>query len=394
MRKLLCRLGMSVFALVAFGLLPFGAKALTISPPLIDHQLDPGNTVLEVIKIYNEDEFPITVYPLLRNFTASDKENGEPRFLPPEVDDNGTGLAKWVTIDTQPLTIAPKQRTNLPLAINVPGDALPGGHYGAVILSTEPPTSSTGIGVAQQLGSLMLIRISGEVVEDGRIAEFSFQKPKVWYNHLPVDFSLRFENNGNTHLRPTGNLFIYNMFGKQVASIQVNDSYRSVLPRSIRKFDFGWQKAKVSEEEGGLMKEWKNFAIGKHKAVLVLYYGNDNKMVTDTRTFTVWPWRLMTMAGAALLILIGLIVLLFKAYKRSIIAKMEKLGAKKSDKKADKAEREKLEQELREKLEKEMRQKLEKEMKQKPGSDKPEDKNKGDSEDKPHTELPPELRAE
>ncbi len=323
-------------------LLPTGAKALTISPPTIDHQLNPGDTVLEVIKVFNEDDKPITVFPLVENFTAGTEEKGQPQFYPAEEDKDGTALAKWITVDTQPLTIQPMERTNLQLAINVPKDAQPGGHYGAVLLSTTPPEERTGVGVASQLATLILIRVSGDVKEIGSLAEFGYAHPQVWYNYRPVDFFIRFENSGNTHLRPVGNLFIKDMFGRQVASIPVNTpDYQSVLPNSIRRFDFGWQGGPVAASDGELAKEWQGFGFGKYKATLVLNYGNEQKLIVDEREFSIWPWRILTIAGAGLLVLILLILVLGRLYNKSIIAKYKKMMDKEKKKPAEAKEEEK-----------------------------------------------------
>jgi Sec-independent protein translocase protein TatA len=391
MNKLIKRLSLSAATLCAgFLLFPAAASALTISPPLIDHQLNPGDTVLETIKIFNEDPYQITVYPLLRNFTAGEEENGEPVFLPPEVEDNGTGLADWISLDTQPITIGPKERTNLAIAINVPRDAEPGGHYGAVILSTEPPSNRPGVGVSQQLGSLLMVRVSGEVKEDGRIAEFSITNKKVWHNYLPINFMMRFENSGNTHLRPAGNIFITNWLGRQVASLNVNPDFRGVLPRSIRKFTADWTKGNFSEGQSELEREWKNFALGPHKATVVVYYGNQNKMVLDELEFTVWPWRLMAIGGGILVLLVLLLIMGFKNYKKNLMRQLEAMAGKGKPSKSDRQKQADMEAELRAKLEKELREKLEKEMKANAGEP-PAAEDKPD--DKPPTDLPPELQA-
>lgn len=391
MKNFFKRLSISAATVCASLLLfPAAASALTISPPLIDHQLNPGDTVLETIKIFNEDPFPITVYPLLRNFTAGEEENGEPVFLPPEVEDNGTGLADWISLDTQPLTVGAKERTNLAIAINVPRDAEPGGHYGAVILSTEPPSNRPGVGVSQQLGSLLMVRVSGEVKEDGRIAEFSITNKKVWHNYLPIDFKLRFENSGNTHLRPAGNIFVTNWLGRQVASLNVNPDFRGVLPRSIRQFGAEWSKGAISATDSELKKEWRNFALGPHKATMVVYYGNENKMVIDELEFTVWPWRMMAIGGGILILLIALLIMGMRNYKKNLLRQLEKMAGKGKPSKSDRQKQADLEAELREKLEKELREKLEKEMKTNAG-ELPAEEKKDD--DKPPTELPPELQA-
>ncbi len=306
-----------------------GAKALTVSPPYFDYNLNPGDTVLDVIKLYNESPDPISVWPVLMNFTADDKEEGAPQFYEAGTDPYGTQLADWITVDKKPIKIGPYERANVSFAINVPKDrAQPGGHFGAVMLSMQPPDAKAGVGIGSQIAALILVNISGDVREVGSIAQFGFKDPKAWYNYLPVDFFLRFQNSGNTHLRPVGNLLIYDWIGRQVASIKVNQDFRSVLPQSIRRFEFGWQNTETDPKWSGLEKEWRNFAFGKYKAVLVLNYGQKNQIVTDEREFTVWPWRLMLIGAGIVLVLFLIFKLIMKAYKKSIIKNYEKMHTK------------------------------------------------------------------
>jgi len=331
MRKILTTLfGLGLFAVL---LLPRGASALTVSPPYFDFALNPGDTVLDVIKVYNEsDAETVTYYPVLLNFTADEAEGGSPEFYPADEDPMGTALAPWITVtDTGPITLGPKERANIQFAINIPTDRVqPGGHYGALLLSNEPPDPEGGtVGIASQVGVLILLRVSGEVREVGRIAEFGFRDPQVWYNYLPVDFFLRFENAGNTHLRPTGNLFIENWYGRQVAALKVNESFGSVLPNSIRRFTFGWQNFDLDKGVSELLKEWRNFALGKYKATLVLNYGFSNSVITDERVFYVWPWRLMTVFGVGVIAALILLTLLKHAYDISVIRSYEKRQKKK-----------------------------------------------------------------
>lgn len=317
----------TIFALAAAVLvMPHAVSAVTISPPHFDYSLNPGDTVLDVIKVYNEDSAPIILYPIVQNFSYKEgDEQGTPDFYAASEDRDGTAMAKWVTVEASPVVIQPQQRANIPFSINVPAEKVqPGGHYGAVILSTAPPEQRDGsVGIGQQIAALVLVRVSGEVREVGSIAEFGFKDRRLWYNYLPVDFFVRFENAGNTHLRPTGNLFIKNMFGRQVAAIKVNEAFSSVLPLSIRRFNFGWQKAASAEGKSELWKELHNFAFGRYKATLVLNYGQMNQVVVEEREFSVWPWRLMSVAAVSVLVLAFAGTLLLRAYNRSIIRKYE-----------------------------------------------------------------------
>jgi hypothetical protein len=322
------RLYGTIFGLaLALLILPRGADAVTISPPYFDYSLNPGDTVLDVIKVYNEDPYPITLYPQLMNFTATEgEEGGTPSFYPAGEDPYGTALAPWITVDTdEPFTIQPNERANIPFAINVPKDgAQPGGHFGAVVLSTTPPEQKGGeVGIGQQIASLILVRVSGEVREIGAIAEFGFADKQVWYNYLPVDFFLRFENSGNTHLRPAGNLFIKNWYGRQVAAIKVNPEFGGVLPNSIRRFTFGWKHIVNPDGTSDLWREWHNFALGKYTATLVVNYGSTNQILSDVRTFYVWPWRLMLIFGAVIAIVLILFWVLKAMYDRAVIKKYE-----------------------------------------------------------------------
>jgi hypothetical protein len=311
------------FALAALFLLPSPTAALSFGPPSTDLDMDPGQTFRGTLQAFNEDAAAITVYPLVMNFEADIEEQGTPQMYPANEDRLGQGLATWVTLDRSAITLAPGDRKELSYSITVPKGAQPGGHYGAIILSTKPPGQREGsVGIDQQIASLLLVRVSGEVQEKGSIAEFGFVDAKVSYDHLPVDFFMRFENAGNTHLRPVGTLLIQDVFGREVATIRVNDALRSVLPLSIRRFEFGWSRTQEDASEWSeLTKEWKNFAIGKYTATLILNYGTTDQIVTDQRVFYVWPWRLMSLVGFGAVILALFFPVLKGRYDNKLVIK-------------------------------------------------------------------------
>ncbi len=319
-------LGIAILAVI---LLPRGADALTLSPPYFDYSLNPGDTVLDVIKLFNEGRATETYYPIVMNFSADDDEAGAPQFYAPEEDRMGQGLADWIQVDPSPIVIPAGGRANVQFSINVPkDDATPGGHYGAILLSTAPPADmERGIGVSQQLASIMLVRVSGEVQEVGGIAEFGFKNPQVWYNHTPIEFFLRFENSGNVHLRPTGNLIIKNWLNQNTESIKVNPEFKSVLPMSIRRYEFAWGNTdkKRLANMSPIEREIKNFGLGKYSVQLIINYGSTNQVLVREKTFYVWPWRLMVFFGVGLLVLLVIAWILKRAYDKSLLRKFEKM---------------------------------------------------------------------
>jgi hypothetical protein len=247
----------------------------------------------------------------------------------PDDDKNGTGLAKWVKTDLQPITLEAGARENISFAINVPKEnAQPGGHYGAILFATTPPKADGTVGIGGQLGCLMLLRVSGDVKEAGVITEFGFSDKKLWYNYRPIDMFVRFENDGNSHLRPTGNLFIKNWYGRQVATLKVNDKFASVLPHSIRKFGVNWEGKQRGDDKGGfiseLKKEWNNFGFGKYHAQLVLTYGTKNQLVGADREFTIWPWRIMLVVALILVVAALIFFVGMKRYNEGVIKRYER----------------------------------------------------------------------
>lgn len=321
-------LGLAMFA---FLLLPAGASAVTVTPPQFpDFLLNPGDSAVGVIGVTNEGSTTEVFYPVKMNFSADQLEGGTPQFYSPDEDRMGQGLAQWITVSAEPIVLEPGERTDVTFVINVPEENVqPGGHYGAIMISSSPPDEEGGmVGVASQLATLIMVRVSGDVREVGSISEFSFKEPKVWYNHLPIDFILRFENAGNTHLRPTGNLIVTNWLGNKTTSIKVNEDFKSVLPMSVRKYEFGWHKGPLNDEMSGLNREWHNFGLGKYKAQLILNYGSTNQIIVDEREFYVWPWRLMILAGIGLLTILVLLTIMKHSYDKSLMRKYEKMQLK------------------------------------------------------------------
>ena len=142
------------------------ALALTISPPVFELEVDPGNILQESIKIFNETDKEVTLYTSTADFTAKKDKEGLPEFLAPE--ESQGDLADWIQIEKGPIVILPFEERRIHFLINVPASADPGGHYSAIFFNTEPPSTegeAGAIGISGKLGSLLLVRVSGDIIE-------------------------------------------------------------------------------------------------------------------------------------------------------------------------------------------------------------------------------------
>lgn len=308
---------LAILAALVLGLAPMTASALTISPPLMEFDARPGDSIVDVVKVSNETDEPLVLIGSVQNFKAMD-ETGTPEFT---LATEPTDLASWIKFDEKEVTLAPGERKSILFTINVPGDAEPGGHFAGILWATggAPAEGGSAVGLIAKTGTLVLVRIAGEIQETGRIIEFSTGKTS--YSYLPVDFNIRFENTGNVHLKPAGEVQIRNMWGGKVASLEVNKDLANALPNSIRKYDAAWQKSEMPSGASEWQKERENFAWGKYTATVIMNYGVGGQVVTAEKSFWVFPWLVTLFYLVLLVIVVLLLTLGVKKYNKWLLKK-------------------------------------------------------------------------
>ncbi|MCK4892047.1 MAG: hypothetical protein KAS78_05250 [Candidatus Pacebacteria bacterium] len=315
------------------------AIAFTVSPPRAELFADPGQKIEDAIKIFNETNEAITVYTSTANFIAKEGVEGVPRFL--TLEEKEGDLAEWFEIQEGPITLLPAERKIIQYSINIPENADPGGHYAGIFFGTQIDMGEgkTGAGLSGKTGVLILLSVAGDIKEKGVLEKFKLNDERNFYEHLPVNFVVGFENFGNVHLKPQGEIVIKDILGRISASIDVNKrkigSGANILPSTIRHFESSWIKNDIEKEPRGFLEKLKaekqNFALGRYKANLNLVYGSGNESVQASIVFWVFPWHLMLVSAIAIIILLMFIIFAIKKYNRWIIKKAIK------ERKAEKA---------------------------------------------------------
>lgn len=282
-------------------------QGLEISPPLIEFSADPGQTISTKIKLRNVTQNNLITKGSVDDFVASDKEDGQPKLL---LDANNTSpysIRAWVKTISD-LKILPKEQKVEEVTINIPSDASPGGHYGVIRFAAVPEgLDSTGVALSASIGTLVLINVSGDVKESAKIVDFyvtNNNKKGTFFEYGPVSFVERINNTGNVHFKPSGEVIVRNTFGKQVASLKINDPPGNILPNSIRKF--------------GQNLKTKNM-FGRYKATLTVLYGSTNKTMQQTISFWVIPYKLIAAILLGIIILFILLRFILKGYKKHVL---------------------------------------------------------------------------
>jgi len=295
------------------------ATSLTITPPFFTLNVSPGDAWASSIRVVNTNASNLPVVATVMGFAPSD-EQGHGTFQKlSDVAGDPDALANWITVSPSSAIVPPDGAVDIPFSVVVPKGAAPGGHYAAVLIGTEPvgeagtsSISSVGphVGVSSFISALIFVTVSGDIKEAGNIEEFSTDKS--WYQDPNVDFTIRFANTGNVHVRPVGQIQIYNVFGKEQGTIAINQGgdLGYVLPSSTRKFDESWQ---------GPENLWD---IGPYTAVVTLAYGSDGtKSASQSITFWVLPVGKLAEDVAALILIIGCFIFFLRRYVKKMLAR-------------------------------------------------------------------------
>jgi hypothetical protein len=270
--------------------------AVTIAPAKIEFNVNPGEEIKFSIYTRNDGEAVAYLYSVVKGFTED--EAGTKIWVEdaPEIE--------WVKIPEK-VSAPPGEMIEVPVVINVPQDSPPGGHFLAIGFGTMPEKQKgSGVAIGVNVLSLVYINVSGNRIDKISVSEFNAKKV---YFSFPVKFGYKIKNEGNTYVRPTGEVEISNVFGKLVANLKVNERELQILPG----------------KEKGLENEWKtNFAFGPYKAKFNINYGlNQSQNLVFNYWFFMFPVKAIIIALALIIFVFFIFPRLVRNYNEYIIRK-------------------------------------------------------------------------
>ena len=261
-------------------------QGVGISPLTFELTANPGDIIVNQLKVYNPNESTIGIKMEVEDFTVTG-EIGHVKIEPAETETYS--IARWVTMEPEKFVLGPREQRFIAFTIKIPENAEPGGHYGSILAGTTAVIGEefTGTTIAGRVGALVLLSVSGEVEEHLTVEEFH---DSGYSEYGPIDFTMRFENTGTIHVKPKGYITIVNWLGRKVADLEIPQ--RNVLPDSIRKIETSWNQKWL----------WG----GKYTATLSGSYGISNIPFSPVViTFWAFPWK----AGIGILLFIIFFIL-------------------------------------------------------------------------------------
>lgn len=264
------------------------ASSLIVSPPRVDLEGKPGEVLQQTIKVTNSSDKTITLSSKAVDFIVSDS-SGTPIQITTSA--SGRYLASpWFILDKPELTLDANQSASVITIIEIPQNALPGGHYAGVFFAPKDKgvLGSTGAVVTPQIGSLFGITIAGDIKYDALIKEFSASNNISEFG--PIDFSATIENQSDTHIKPKSNIVIRDMLGRKLADLPLDEL--NIFPFTTRTIKGTWDTI---------------WGLGRYTATLDAVYG-PGLVATRTIHFWIMPYRLIATILVILLVLIALFV--------------------------------------------------------------------------------------
>jgi hypothetical protein len=289
-------------------------QALEIAPPVLTMTANPGDTINTQIQLRDVSTSPLIVTSAINDFAAQG-ESGEPKIDVDNTETSPYSIKAWVKAFPQ-LNMKSQETQKLPVVINVPKNAAPGGYWGVVRFTASPPgIDGQGVSLAASLGSLVFVRVNGDAKENMSIEQFYASEPgkdspASLFESTPLDFVLRIKNNGNVHEQPMSQVRIKDMFGKDVGAVNINLEGKNVLPGSIRKFSAPLDKGTLGTR----------MLFGKYTAEITTTYGSGTSKQTVTQKLDFWviPYRLIILIIAGLILLFFILRAVIRNYNRRI----------------------------------------------------------------------------
>lgn len=279
---------------------------LTAMPPRLGDDLSlkiaPGKKFQTAVKVRNNSNKAFTINTAIDDFVIG--EDGETPIVITEEVDYRWSLKNWLILAPDFQVLQPKQTGIINVIIEVPEDALPGGHYAMIThkpvgLNGEKFQDSASSLIAQRVGTLLYVVVEGPVNEEAFVRDF---KMPNFTEYGPVSLSFTVDNQSDIHIKPEISIEIYNLLGMKVDEIAIES--KNVFPMVSRTFNSQWDAV---------------WGTGFYRAKLTMAYGTSGQVAISNTTFWLLP---ITLVISGLVVILTLLVI-FIAVRRHLLHKKD-----------------------------------------------------------------------
>ena len=302
---------------------------LAVNPQKFELDVFPGESFDYKIELSNLSDLAMPIKIKMADFNAAD-DSGEITFSETE-----SVSSQWFKVENSELILSPQEKKEIKFKISIPSEAERGGYYNVMIFEPQMPSyyfkegqpravpvigvlfltsvRTLSIGSEENLPKLQVVEFS--IPREERIASLekfagifsskglasaqsAYDLPALPFaEKTPSSFSVKIKNNDLYHIKSSGKIVIYDIFGQRVGETSLDQ--KTILPGRTRSF-----KAAFLPEMPEYLK-WlpasisnfflNNFFIGQYQAEVQLK-GSNPVFESDTGTsqkfsFVVFAWK-------------------------------------------------------------------------------------------------------
>lgn len=266
-----------------------------LEPAKFEVSLDPGESTVKNLTVTNRMAETRKFKVEVEDFTGS--KSGKRAVVLMGEERGPYSLKDYLKPELQEFSLKPNQKMVMPVEINIPDDAQPGGLYGSVLVSSVPTQKETDLAgsgaksgaiLISRLGALFFVRVNGDVFEKGSLKDFrTIPSKRIFFQSPPKGFEILFQNKGSVYLDPYGIIKIKNVLGGVVDEVKVDPYF--AMPDSLRYRQIKWNK---------------RILLGRYEATALINRGYGNIVDEMSVSFWILPWKLIVSIFGIILLLI------------------------------------------------------------------------------------------
>src|SRR5260221_7076142 len=204
-------------------------NGIKVSPVTTNVTVEPGKSQNVTVYLQNVTGTTATFQVLINDFIANGDESGTPALLLNGQYAPSHSLKRFVA-PIDPLTLKAGERKSVNVVITVPKDASGGGYFGAVrFLPVASPGGSNNVTLSASVGSLILLRVPGDIKEQLRLASLEVRHGEkgdagtFFTGNKGLVVVARFQNSGDVQEQPFGKILL-EQGRKVLATYEINNT--------------------------------------------------------------------------------------------------------------------------------------------------------------------------
>lgn len=279
-------------------------KTLSIgcAPTVETLQLELGEEYNGEGVFWNLSEEPITYSIVVRGFKQIENQPGTAIILTEEENEQSLySASSWIELKEESITLIPNKNQKIYYKVTVPEDITKGEYHAIIFLVSEDEEVPSGTVTMNNLGSgiPILIKVGDEFVENAEL--LNFVTDKNFYEKADIFFYTKIKNLGDTHITPSGEIVLENIFKQEIARIPFNENKQSLLRDNIGNYEDRWIWDSLLGENKRII------AFGPITANLIVTYRTYQPgfaPLTAQAKFWIIPWKLILAILATIIAII------------------------------------------------------------------------------------------